>query len=211
MDEIGFAAAAALGATLIVSGTSKLRDPGGFILGVLEYDLLPSRLAVVYARLLPPAELLCGVALVFGVERVPVGIVAVALLISFSVAVGASMARGRRLACHCFGSRNDEPIGWTTVARLCVLLICGAAAITWPGGGPLSVSTAAAPSCLLAVALVVALYLLPVVPQTRNNWLTRGEPAATLNGGRVSLRDLPLEREVGTGASLGSGSQGGEL
>lgn len=211
MDGIGFAAALALGATLVVSGSSKLRDPEGFILGVLEYDLLPLRLAVVYARLLPPAELLCGIALIFGIERVPAGIVAVTLLISFSVAVGASMVRGRRLACHCFGPRDDEPIGWTTVARLCVLFICGAAAIAWPDGTLLSAPTAAAPAGLLAVALLVALYLLPVVPQTRRNWVTRGEPVATLNGGRVSLRDLPLEHRVGTGASLGRASQGEEL
>lgn len=44
-----------------IRGASKLRDPRGFPIGVLEYEILPRRAAKVFAPVLPFADL--GVAL----------------------------------------------------------------------------------------------------------------------------------------------------
>ena len=44
-----------------------------------------------------------------------------ALLPSFIVAIGVSMARGRRPDCHCFGQLHSAPIGWPALARNALL------------------------------------------------------------------------------------------
>ncbi len=59
------------------------------------------------------------------------GLVALSLLTAFSVAVVASLARGRSPDCRCFGRLSSSPIGWPTVARngffatLAVLVMLG--------------------------------------------------------------------------------------
>lgn len=126
-ESIAFVAAIALGVTFLVSSVGKLRDRGAFVLGVLEYRVLPPPLAMAYGRVLPFVELVCGLALVAGLWPVWAGLLSAALLLSFLVAVAINLARGRRLDCHCFGSQQSEPLGWTTLVRLSVLLVCAAA------------------------------------------------------------------------------------
>jgi hypothetical protein len=46
-----------LACVFLASAVPKLRYPRGFILAVLEYRVLPERLAWLYGRLLPPLEL----------------------------------------------------------------------------------------------------------------------------------------------------------
>lgn len=192
MSSIGFSAALVLGATFLLSGAGKLRDPAGFALAAVEYDVVPPRLASACGRLVPLAELACGWALLLGLARTVAAALGLLLLTSFFTAVLVNLARGRRIKCHCFGQGGDDVLGWVTVARLWVLLGCAAAILAWRGGRPLTLPPAALPDALLALALLVGLYLLRIVPQTWENWLTRGQPAPTLHGGRVSLRDRPL-------------------
>jgi thiol-disulfide isomerase/thioredoxin len=46
---------------------------------------------------------------------------ALVLLLTFVVAIGLNMARGRNPDCHCFGQLHSEPAGWPTLARNGVL------------------------------------------------------------------------------------------
>jgi hypothetical protein len=41
MNDVGFIAAVALGFTFLASGVGKLRDHEGFVLAVLDYEVLP--------------------------------------------------------------------------------------------------------------------------------------------------------------------------
>ena len=108
---VGAIAAVAVGAALVVAGAAKaarpawVRDAGA--LGV------PAGLA----RPLPAVELLVGAGLVTGVARRPLAWVALGLLLAFTAVVAASLARGRRPACACFGGWSTRPIGAITLVR----------------------------------------------------------------------------------------------
>ncbi|MGH2410844.1 MAG: MauE/DoxX family redox-associated membrane protein [Chloroflexota bacterium] len=192
LADLAFAAAVALGVVFLVSGSSKLRDPNGFVVGVLMYQVLPPWLAIAYGKLLPFAELICGLALVLGVSPSITGSLATVLLLSFLIAVAINLARGRQLVCHCLGSQSREQLGWTTLARLCVLLICAAAVTGWqdhvslirPPREPI-------PALLLALGLVLGLYLLSAIPPLWRIWHTPVVRGVAMSG-RVSLRSLPL-------------------
>jgi len=194
IEPVAFVGAIALGVTFLMSSMSKLRHPRAFVLDVLDYRILPPRLARAYGRLLPAAEFVCGLALVAGVWPPGTGVLAGALLMSFLVAVAINLARGRTMDCHCFGSHSSEPLGWTTVVRLCVLLGCAIVAAGWRGRAPLSpLPVDPLPALLVAVGLVIGLYLLGTAPAVWQVWHTTAVPETTR---RVSLRGLPLERRL---------------
>lgn len=54
--SFAFTASMALGVTFLISSWGKFRDPQGFVLGVLDYQVLPPQLAIPYARLVPLVE-----------------------------------------------------------------------------------------------------------------------------------------------------------
>jgi hypothetical protein len=194
MQELGFIAAVSLGAIFAASGLVKLRDSNGFVFAVLDYEVLPRRLATLYARSLPPVELLCGLALLVGVTPVPASLTVTALLLSFFAGVAINIVRGRKLDCHCFGSGSSEPLGWVTVVRIWVLLACAAATFGWRGSGLfVPPPSDALPSLLLALALVLILYLLRAVPVQWAVWRITA-PAAwkePRRGRMISLRNEP--------------------
>lgn len=79
--SLSWVAGFVVGLTFLTSGASKLRAPGPFVLAVLEYRVLPARLARLYGRVLPFAEVLRGLALGLDRQGLPVGGVGVFLLI----------------------------------------------------------------------------------------------------------------------------------
>lgn len=195
VDHLSFIVAVALGFTFLASGLSKLRDPEGFVLGVLEYEVLPPRVAVVYGQMVPFIEAILGLALVLGVWSGLVGLVSLVLLGSFLVAVAINIARGRQLDCHCFGSRGGEPLGWITVIRLCILLTWATVVANWRGQAFLSaIPPEPVPAFLLGIGLSVSLYLLGTIPALWHIWHTKAVLGVTVNGGRVNLRDHPSGR-----------------
>ncbi len=96
----------------LASAVPKLHHPKGFVLAVLEYRILPPRLSWFYARLLPPLEFLLALLLLSGMAVRSAAAVMAVLLLSFIVAVGINLTRGRDLDCHCFGKAPRRPIGW---------------------------------------------------------------------------------------------------
>lgn len=115
----------ALGFGFLVAAVPKLRHPRGFVLSVLEYRVLPYRLSWLYARLLPPLECLLALLLLSGTAVRSAAVVLALLLLSFIVAIGVNMARGREFDCHCFGRTGGKPIGWGSLLRN-VVLFCAA-------------------------------------------------------------------------------------
>ena len=96
----------------LASAIPKLRHPKGFILAVLEYRVLPTRLSWLYARLLPPLELLLALLLLSGAAVRLAAIALSLLLLSFMIAISINLTRGRNLDCHCFGKARRRSIGW---------------------------------------------------------------------------------------------------
>ena len=205
--------ALALGIMFLASGFSKLRDMDGFVLGVMEYEILPPKLALAYGRVLPFAELLCGLGLLLGLVPLVFGTFATMLLLSFLTAVSVNLARGRRLDCHCFGSQSSEPLGLVTLSRLVILLVLAITVAASSAGTLLAPRTQDfLPTILLAVGVAVGLYILGVVPALLRIWRTEAVPGATVNGGRVSLKNQPLGRpiSVNSGDDLNSNADDGE-
>jgi putative oxidoreductase len=132
-----------LGIPFLVSAVSKLHHPRGFILAVLEYRVLPPRLGWFYACLLPPLEFLLALLLLTGIAVRSAAAIVLVLLLSFIVAVGINLARGRDLDCHCFGKSTKRPIGWGLLLQDAALLGAAIALVTvtreWVGPEPWSV------------------------------------------------------------------------
>jgi uncharacterized membrane protein YphA (DoxX/SURF4 family) len=190
-------AAIVLGFTFLVAALSKFRDRDGFVLGILEYDVLPTRLAVAYGRVLPVLELIFGAALLAGVWPLGIGIGSVLLLLSFVAAVAVNLARRRQVDCHCFGVHRSEPIGWLTLARLGVLLVCALLISSRPDSSPPLLPLAGLlPRLLAALGIILGLYLLPAATLVWAIWRTKPIPAATLHGGRISLKSYPLRDSI---------------
>jgi uncharacterized membrane protein YphA (DoxX/SURF4 family) len=194
LDHLPFIAARALGLTFLASGLSKLRDRDGFVLGVLEYQVLPPPLAILYGRSLPFIEVLLGLALVAGVWPTVAGFASAALLLSFSAAVAINLARKRQLDCHCFTSERGERLGWLTLVRLGILLAF--AAIVIRGRGPVLIAPVPAewvPALLLAFGLFLSMYLLGYLRAVGHIWQIKANQIPRAQSRRVSLRALPLD------------------
>ena len=82
--------------------------------------------------MLPLAELAVAAALVPATTAWWGAVGALVLLLLFAVAIGASLARGRKPNCHCFGQLHSAPAGWSTLARNAVLA-APAALVVWQG------------------------------------------------------------------------------
>lgn len=117
-----------LGIIFLTAAIAKLRNPKGFVLAVLEYRVLPPYFSWFYARLVPPLEFLLALLLLTGTAMRSGAIVVSMLLLSFIIAIGINLARGRDLDCHCFGKATGGPIGWRLLFQDCALL-CAAIAI----------------------------------------------------------------------------------
>ncbi|MHB8659668.1 MAG: MauE/DoxX family redox-associated membrane protein [Solirubrobacteraceae bacterium] len=131
----GFLARVLLAGVFLVAGVAKLRDRKSFA-DTLEGFGTRGSLVPALAVLLPALE--CAVA---GLLLVPAtssagALGALALLLSFSVAVGVALARGRTADCGCFGKDRTGPLSVQTLVRNGVLAgFAGAIAVAGPGGG----------------------------------------------------------------------------
>ena len=133
----------ALGIVFLASAVPKLRHPKGFVLAVLEYRVLPPRLSWFYAHLVPPLEFLLALLLLTGTAVRFAAVMLSMLLLSFIVAIGINLARGRNLDCHCFGKAAMRPISWRLLlqdgALLGAAIAIAAAASEWVAPEPWSV------------------------------------------------------------------------
>ncbi len=122
VDQVQLVLRLTLGLIFLVSALAKLRDPAAFVQGVLEYRVLPGRLARVYGQLLPFIELGTALLLFSGYFQAAAGGLAVLMLISFAIAVAIVSIQGREIGCHCFGQSSTGRVGWHTLARDLLLL-----------------------------------------------------------------------------------------
>lgn len=153
-----------LGLIFVGSALGKLRDPGTFVHGVLDYEILPRGVAHVFGLLLPYVELGTAVLLISGFYPAIAASLALLLLVSFAIALGINARRGRAIPCHCFGAAATSLIGWHSLLRD-VILLPFASWLLWvtiaEATQPPNVVAELAPAigiaviCALAYALVV--------------------------------------------------------
>ncbi|PYK92198.1 MAG: hypothetical protein DME36_14290 [Verrucomicrobia bacterium] len=118
------AAQFALGIVFGLSTAGKLRDPKSFARGVRDFQIVPASLAYPVATLIILLEAWLAVSHFTGWRLAVSALLAIGMFLSFTLAVGLNLRRGRRLPCHCFGGRDQELISGQTLVRLALLLIC---------------------------------------------------------------------------------------
>jgi uncharacterized membrane protein YphA (DoxX/SURF4 family) len=111
-----------LGGLLLLAGVTKLAGRAAFRDAVAEYQVLPRALETPFAAALPWAETALGALLLLGLGTPVAAALATPLLLSFAVAIGVNLARGRSFNCHCFGSIQSDPIGWPALVRSLALV-----------------------------------------------------------------------------------------
>ena len=187
----------ALAAVFAVAGLTKLADPRGTREAAKGFGV-PRPLATGVAFLLPLAELAVAFLLVAPGQR-PLGpLAALALLSLLSAAVAASLARGRRPDCHCFGALKSEPIGARTLVRNAALAaIAGVLALE-----PATWSVDLAPGSFAAgfgLAAALAAPLVVVLLRRHGRALTRGDLLAA----ELGARGIVVDEELGASGVAG--------
>jgi len=163
LTVLGAVARVVLGLSLLESGAAKLKDIDGFVFGVRQYRILPRRVTRPAALALACAEPVLGLWILAGpAVQLAAGLAAV-LLLTFGVAVGVNLKRGRAIPCFCHGAGSDDLIGPMTLVREAVLvavawIIASHAPVSWgevaaAEESPLSVLV---PVVLLALLVIMA-------------------------------------------------------
>lgn len=124
MSFVPAAAAAVVGVTFVVAGASKLANRNAWIvqargLGAPEWAIAPA----------PWFELVVGALLVAQVARRVTAVVAIVLLMVFTIMILAKLRRGERPPCACFGAWSSKPIGAGHVVRNLALTVLAAVAV----------------------------------------------------------------------------------
>jgi hypothetical protein len=119
-----FSAGSFVAMVLVVAGVAKLGYRREFSRTVQNYKVVSPQTARVIETVLPELEVIVGCLLLVRFGVVFAGTVACALFVSFAIAVGMNLARGRqRFACGCFGPSEDRPLGWSHVVQNVILAI----------------------------------------------------------------------------------------
>lgn len=164
-----------LAAVFAVAGLAKLADRSGSRASLEDFGL-DGRAAVPLAFVLPFVELAAALLLLPTSTARWGGLLALALLVLFSLALAARLRRGEAPDCHCFGQLRAAPIGPGTLVRNGVLgalaafvLLAGRrdagpSAIAWVGdlsdAGVVAVAAGALIAVLAAGGALFALALL---------------------------------------------------
>ncbi|GAA2397545.1 methylamine utilization protein MauE [Actinomadura vinacea] len=155
MELVRIGSACLIGLVFAVSAVSKVRDFGGFARSVRALvPVGPGHVRLVaitttaLEALVPP--------LLIAPPTAPYGFgLAAALLVAFTAAIAASIRRGRRATCRCFGP-SSVPLGPRHLVRNGALFACAVLGGLSPGGLPPAggIAVAAAAGAVGAVLIV---------------------------------------------------------
>jgi uncharacterized membrane protein YphA (DoxX/SURF4 family) len=116
-----FALRLALGLVFLYAGYAKLRQPWYVFAGMIDnYGVVAPSVSEMIARVLPPLEVVLGVALLAGLYRKTTSAAGVILLFPFFALMLWAYAKGMKIDCGCFGP--GQMLGPRTLLRDGVLL-----------------------------------------------------------------------------------------
>jgi hypothetical protein len=145
-----------IGLAFAVSATGKARALGSFRSTVIEFGVIPSRLAPAVAVAVITAEgLVVALAAVVPVPAAAGFALALVLLAAFSVALGAVLRRKADVSCNCFGP-GERRVSWYDLARNGLLGLCCAGGL-WASAG--SAGERLSPALIVALGLAAAGFL----------------------------------------------------
>lgn len=118
-----------VGILLISVAFSKFRHRRDFRRAIQDYRLIPAKmetslkLSGLLSALVPPLELLLGIALISGILLTPALLLSILLFGVYTAALTINLRRGRfELSCGCGGILGNHRISWWMVGRNILLL-----------------------------------------------------------------------------------------
>lgn len=182
-QQIAGAAAAVAGAVLIAAGLPKVIKPGVFAAQIADYGIVPGAVTGFLGRVIPLAELSAGGLLLAGLAAPPPlrqagAVLAMILFAAFLAALAHAYARGRDIACACFGGDSElETVGVHSIVRTGLLFTLATVAVLPAARGqPLGVAGLAV---LLAALVALASELTRLLGQLRRATATLVEELAS--------------------------------
>lgn len=122
MDTFLFLLRVILVAIFALAGIAKLYDLPGSKKAVKDFDV-PEILAKPFAVLLPVAELIVAVLLLF-VQTSWFGAIGAAILLAIFIGgMAYQMAKGNAPDCHCFGAVHSEPVSPKSLIRNAIFIV----------------------------------------------------------------------------------------
>lgn len=110
-----------------LAAISKLRHPRRFLVVVEGYRVVPARAAGLTALVILSIEAAIAVSFATGLALEAGGTLALFALSAFAAAIVVNLHRGRRIACGCFGAK--EEVSYSTLVRVAVLAAAVAAVL----------------------------------------------------------------------------------
>lgn len=112
-DFLALAARIFIGFLFVFISIDKIASPEAFATSIANYRIVSPFLATFSATILPWVELLCGLAVLFGILQKGSSFLLTSLLVVFTAAVLSALVRGLDISCGCF---TQDPqagkIGW---------------------------------------------------------------------------------------------------
>ena len=128
MDVVAIVASVALGLVFVAAGVLKLVEGPAWLKQAADMEVSRSVAVVV-----PYVEIVVGVLLVAQLFRPWPAVVAIGMLLVFTVVIVRRIRDGSRPPCACFGSKSKRPLGAYHVVRnlafLALALVAVAAAL----------------------------------------------------------------------------------
>jgi hypothetical protein len=116
-EPIPVLASVVLGAAFVLAGASKLASGPAWPQMAAQMGSPP-----LVTRVLPVIEIGIGAMLALSLWRRAIAIVALMMLVGFTVQMVRQLRRGQHPMCACFGAWSAKPLGRTHVARNAALM-----------------------------------------------------------------------------------------
>lgn len=113
-----------LGIVFVIAAYGKLLHPDVLVATVINYNILPTNLAKLFAYMLPWVEIISGLMLIVGFGTRAASFSLSWLLLSFIIAIWINIKRGVSMECGCFDIFGmNEKIGSAILIRDIVFLV----------------------------------------------------------------------------------------
>jgi len=126
VETLAVAAAVLVGVAFLAAGVFKLADGPAWPKQAADMGV-----GRPLAMIVPWVELAVGAALVPQLVRPWPAVVALAILVVFTLVIARRLLDGSRPPCACFGSRSNRPLGAVHVVRNVALMALAAVAAVW--------------------------------------------------------------------------------
>jgi len=126
VETLAVAAAVLVGVAFLAAGVFKLADGPAWPKQAADMGV-----GRPLAMIVPWVELAVGAALVVQLVRPWPAVVALAILVVFTLVIARRLLDGSRPPCACFGSRSNRPLGAVHVVRNVALMALAAVAAVW--------------------------------------------------------------------------------